>query len=87
MALSASVPVRVQATIAYQAVTSMTGNVAGSNLPVARSPPADKRPATRAGMAAMVVVALPTAAFRNQPIKADLAVATTEPSRPPPTGR
>jgi len=87
IALSAAVAVRVEAPIAYEAVTSMTGEAAGSNSRVTRAPPADKRSATTAAMAAMVEAAPPTAAVRNQPSEIDMAVSTTEPSRPLPTGR
>jgi len=87
IALSAAVAVRVEAPIAYEAVTSMTGEAAGSNSRVTRAPPADKRSATTAAMAAMVEAAPPPAAVRNQPSETDIAVSTTEPSRPLPTGR
>jgi len=87
MALSAAVAVRVAETIAYKAVTSMMGAAAGSNSPVGRSPSSEKRPATTTAMAAMVEAAHLTAAVRNQPTEADIAVATAEPSRPPLTGQ
>jgi len=87
IALSAFVSVRVEATIAYEAVASMTGEAAGSNSRVTRAPPAETRSATTAAMAAMVDAAPPTAAVRNEPTASDIAVATTEPSQPLPTGR